>query len=803
VLDAAWTELRLSARTLRKAPSFAAAAALTVALGIGASTAIFSVVYGILLRPLPYRDVDRLVVVAAERDYSGRARPEPTTFGLADVVEWQSRTQTLDAVAFMGGNSYALADTDGSRTIDAADVTVSFFATLGGPMAIGRGFADGDSNAIVISQRLWQARFGGSQSVLGATLTLNGKPYSVVGVAGADFQMPTAQKDVWVLAPPPSNPNPARRGVGGFTPIGRLRPGTTLAQASADAQRVIDSLGRDFPTRYDHIRAAAVTLRERLLGPVRSPLLMLLAAVGLVLFVACANVANLMLARHLNQARELAIRAALGASRARVAARSFADAAVVAAIGSALGMALASALVRAAARFAPLDTPRLNAVRLDWPVLLFSLTATALTAVIAGVLPSLRRPPPAEALKAGGHSTSPDPSHARVRSALIVAELAISIVLLVGASLLTHSLWRLMHTDVGVSTDHVAAAPVDLAYGRALAPDQEIALIDRLVSRVGALPSVSDAAAASSLPPSSGRIRITMTQVDDADRPMANFLVDAVTVTPRFFRLLRVPLLQGRFFTDADDGRHEPVMIMSEDTARMLFRERNPVGRTLTLPSTLKRSETVTLVGIIANVKYAGLDAAPNGAIYRPYAQQPWPSMFVLARTTSDPSAVARALAGAVADVDRGITFSTANTLDGMVADAASQPRFRTALLGSCAVLALVLAGAGLYGVIAYAVSRRVVEIGIRMALGADSRTVVGMVLREGARLAAAGILIGVIVSFALGRFVAGVLFGIAPTDVLSFTAAAAAMSAVAFVATYLPARRAARVDPLIALREL
>ncbi|HEV3141181.1 MAG TPA: FtsX-like permease family protein, partial [Vicinamibacterales bacterium] len=623
------------------------------------------------------------------------------------------------------------------------------------------------------------------------------------GVAGADFQLPSAQKDVWVLAPPPANPNPARRGVGGFTPIGRLKNGVSAAQAAADAQRVVDSLNRDFPTRYDHIRATAVSLHDRLVGSVESPLLILFAAVGLVMVVACANVANLMLARNTARARDVAVRVALGASRGRLLGQSIADATIIASIGAAAGVLIAAGLIRAAVRLAPLDTPRLNAIHLDWPVLLFAAAATAVTALLCGAMPAIDRGPAADALKAGAWTASSDPRRARVRSVLIVAELAISIVLLVGATLFGRSLTRLMHTDLGVSTDHVAVALVDLTYGRTVTPPRQIELINGIVDRVRALPDVVAAAASASLPPNAGRLRITMTSVDEADRPMANYLVDGVTVTPGFFSTLRVPLLQGRFFTDADDADHPAVMIMSVDTARTLFKDPNPLGRTLTLPSTVRRggSEAVTLVGVIANIKYAGLEVAPNGAIYRPFGQQPWPSMFLLARTTGDPSAVARALAPAVAGVDRGITFSTANTLDGMVSDAASQPRFRTALLASCAALALVLAAAGLYGVIAYTVSRRTTEIGIRMALGADAGDVVVMVLREGAQLAIAGIVVGIAASLALTRLVAGLLYGVAPTDPLSFAIAAAALLAIAMISTYVPARRAARVDPLVALR--
>jgi putative ABC transport system permease protein len=445
--------------------------------------------------------------------------------------------------------------------------------------------------------------------------------------------------------------------------------------------------------------------------------------------------------------------------------------------------------------------PKLDAVRVDAPVLLFAVLLTALTALEVGLAPAFQSPEGSDVLRTGGAPTGTRRAR-RLRHALVAAELAASLVLLVGAALLGRSFLLLTSTDVGASTDHVAQALVSLSLGRTLSLEDRVALVDRIVDRVAVVPGVRSAAASASLPPNRPRSRVSFTAADQAGR-QTSYLLDSVSITPAFFETLGVPLLQGRPLSRADGADSPPVMLVSTMTARRFFGERDPIGRTLPLGPPLSdgRRADVSIVGLVGDVKYNGMDAPPDGAIYRTFAQSPTPSVFVVARTAIDPASFVPTLRRELATLDPGLAVYDIGTLDALMADAVAQPRFRSTALAGLALLALTLAAVGLYGVVSYSVSQRAAEIGIRVALGARSGDVLVLVVREGLQLAAVGIVIGVAASLALARTVAALLYGVPPTDVWSFAGAASAMAIVTLVASIVPARRAMRVDPAVVLR--
>ena len=809
-LDAFVQDLRYAARSLWKSPGFATAAILTLALGIGANAAIFSVVYGVLIRPLPYHDAGRLVQFRTERDFVGRPRSVQTNFSLTDLDQWRQLSPSLESVALDAAWNGVLSDANGTEAVSVDIVSDAFFSTVGGRVALGRllGAADDSSPVVVISHRLWQRRYGGSPSILGRPLILDAQPYTVVGVADTTFQVPNARIEVWRTAgfARTLNPSFARRGSGGFLAIGRLNPGATIEQARADCAAVLRALTA-IDSRYGGTRATAFGLREGLVADVRPALLVLFAAVGLVLFVTCANVTNLLLARNIARARERAIRLALGASRGRLAAQSLVDSALIATAGGALGIAMAMWSVSTFTKLNPAGIPRLDAVRLDWPVLLFAFVLIAATTFVIGMLPAFQAIDVASALKVGGPGSTRGPGARRVRRLLVVAELAVSLVLLVGASLLGRSLFQLLNADLGASTAHVTAALVDVAYARVLPLAESRALVERIVARVRTLPGVTSVGAGVAVPPNRAMLRITMNRVDEAVGQPANYLVDAVSATPEFFTTLGLRLQSGRFFTDADVEDRQQVMIMSANTARQIFGEGDPIGRSVALPmltgtpSGRAGNAPVTLVGIVDNVKYSGLETPPDGVIYRPFAQQPWHTMFIVVRTPRDVEGLDASLRRDIAAIDPSIVVYSVDTLDRLVSAAAAQPRFRTVVLTTLAGLTLVLAAVGLYGVVAYAVVQRTPEIGVRMALGATASSVMRLVLREGIILASVGIVVGLAGARVLARVLANLLYGVQPTDLASFAGAAAVLLLVTLVASYIPARRTVRIDPLVALR--
>ena len=810
MLDVLNLEIRYAARRLLKRPGFAFAAVLTLSLGVGANAGMFSIVYGILLRPLTYDHAERLVVVDARRDIAGSQQPVRTYFPLAELDTFRSRSASFESVAFYATDEGVVSNGRLTEPVDLATVSESFFPTLRGRLLLGRplGPSDDTTTSIVISEHLWRRLFAGSATALGQTVTLNSRrgdgsqrerwrrtPFTIVGVAHSSFQFPSPQTDVWAAAGLVRTLNPR---CCSFLPIARLKPGARLNQAMAEVDVLAQALSANNPASYRGLKARAIGLHEDLVLAVRPSLLVLMAAVGLVLIVACANVTNLVLARNVGRAREVAVRLALGASRTRLVVQSFVEGGLLAALGGGAGMLLAAGMVRTLQSLGPGDIPLLDAVRLDAPVLLFASGVAVLTTIVTGLIPALQ-PELSTALRMSGSGMISSRASSRARCALLVLEVAVSVVLLVGATLLGRSLVNLLYTDLGVVTNRVVTASMNLAVDRELGSGQQIALINRVLEQLRGLPRVEAVGVGTSLPPNESRMLLTMRGADAIDYQAA-----AVPSTPGYFPALGVRLLKGRFFTESDDADHPPVMIMTSDTASRFFGEGDPIGRTLFLPvlrDGRAQNDTITLVGVVDNVKYAGLERPADNAVYRPFAQQPWPTVFLVARTDGETSALRATLQTQIAGVDRAIAVSAVSTLDDVVSDAAAQPRFRTLLFAAFAGLALALAMVGLYGVVSYSVSQRTTEIGIRMALGGSARDVIRMIVGEGLSLALGGVVVGIASAYALSRTLVALLYGVAPSDPASFALASGSLMLLALLASYVPARRATSIEPSVALR--
>ncbi len=805
-MHALWSDWRLAARSLRRAPGFTAVVVLTLALGIGPTTAIFSVVYGVLLRPFPYRAPESLVVISAERTFAGQVRG--ANYSARELDGWLARARAFSSLGMWGGTGYSLRTDAGTQTVGAAYVSDGFFATLGVPMALGRaiGPADAGSPVAVVSHRLWRRELGSSPQAVGRSIRLNGQPYTVIGVAPPDFRFPSERDDVWTplayaqrLGREPWVNNPAG---GGFHLVGRLRPGVTLAAARDDAARVARAMAPEFARISGGRRPLLFTLVGWFTDTTRPALLMLAAAVGLVLVVACANTVNLLFARQTSRSQEIAVRRALGAPPSRLLSSALAEASLVALAGGGAGVLLAVGGVRALLSLWPAGLPRVDAIRVDGPVLAFALALSMGLALACAIGPGVRalgyrlaaglRPAGAASTRRGR----------RLRSALVVVQIAASVILLVGAGLLGRSFVRLLRSDVGVGTNRVALADLALSVDRQVSPAIQVETVDRVLDGVRRIPGVVRAGVGTSLPLYGARFRYTLKGVQTGDGPPRDYDVDAIAVTPGFFAALELPLLRGRLFTDGDTAASPPVMIMSARTARRFFGDRDAIGRTLSLPTAGGPGRAAaTLVGVVGDVKYNALDAAADGGIYRPYTQQAYQYVYLAARTAGDPRAVGGALRRAVAAVDPSIAVDHVRTFDDEVASASAEPRFRTLLLVALAALALAVASVGLYGAVAYSVSLRRTELGIRVALGATPANLVRLVVREGMALACVGAGIGVAGAAVLSRVLQRFLYGVTPHDAVSLLAAPTGLLLLAALASYVPARRAAAADPIAALR--
>lgn len=800
-----FSDLRIALRSLIRNKGFALASSLTLALGIAATTTIFSVVYGVLLRPLPYADAARVVVIQGEKDFSTGSRI--MNYSPSELEAFAGATRAFSSVAISGAVAFTLRSADGIEPISGATVSKDFFRALRTPPLMGRSLDGAPGPEVVISERLWRRHFGGIDDVLGKPLTVADREnvtrtYEVVGVMPHAFQYPNARTDVWrtlEYARSIDERQINNRNAGGYVFIARIREGVSVAAARQDAERANSILKPHFnPSRQD-MRSTVVILPEHISGAVGPALWILLGAVGLVLLVACANVANLILTRHASRTREVSMRLALGAPPARLISYLLAESALIGLAGGMIGVVIAFGAIELLQWMQPAQLPRLDAIAVDRPVLMFAAVAAVLTTLLAGSPPAIfaTRTDVLLAMRSGSRGTAGTIAR-RARATLIVVEIAASIVLLVSAGLLARSLTALIHTDLGVTTENVMAALLDLSAGRTVAAERQAEIAEELTARVAGIPSVRAAGFGTGLPPTGEYMRVSFVLSNAANQGGVSHMVTAVPASPGYFDALQIRLLKGRLFTDADSKAAALSVIINREAARRFFGNDDPIGRTLPIGK-----DAMTVVGVVENVKYTGIASPSESVIYRPFGQSPFRLVILVARTADDPQRIAAQLRQVIRTYDPDINIASIQPLTMWVSNAVAEPRFRAVIVSSIAMITLALAMIGLYGAIAYSTAQRTTEIGVRVAIGAQRSDVVRMVLGEGLRLSLVGIAVGMVGAYWSSRLMGTFLYQIAPTDATAFAGSALCLLLVSLIATYVPASRAARVDPMVALRSI
>ena len=801
-------DLKYALRVLAKNPGFAAVAVLSLALGIGANTAIFSVVKAVLLEQLPYRQPERLVAIAQ----GDPDTPRPITVDFTTTHDWRERSRSFEHLSLYRGWTAAVIEQETPELVRGMRVGYDFFDALGVQMLHGRTFLKEEdqpnrSNVLIVSHALWVRRFGADPAVVGRTVRLNESSFKVIGVLPPHFRplLPNFDNSAEMYAPLgyALGQGNACRGCQHLRLLGRLKAGVPVNEASAELNTIMQALVREYPTEYNgKARVNVAPLRDQLVGRVSTALWVLLGAVGLVLLIACGNVANLLLARASGRAREIAVRTALGAGQRRLIRQLLTESMLLALAGGLAGVLLAAAGTAALSASGPREIPRVAEIQIDAPVLLFSLTISLLTGVLFGLAPALRasRVDLNEALKEAGKATA-DRSRHGLRNLLVVTEVALAFVLVVGAGLLGKSFLRLMSVDPGYDPHNVLTLSTYLYGTRYQTPEVERGYYDQIMERLRATPGIDSMAMVSTLPLAGFDRRGFHIRerrlANESEAPSA----DAYSVTPDYFRVMRIPLKRGRTFT-AQDGPGAPlVTLISESCARAVFPGEDPVGKQIQLGGRHDDKPWSTIVGITGDIRQYGLDRPSNMEAYIPLAQNQSFSFNMVIRTTSDPRRIEGAVREAFQAVDKTQPIFGVQPLETYLQATLAERTFTLMLLGLFGLLALVLASVGVYGVISYAVSLRTREVGIRMALGAQRSDVLAMVLRQGLILVGGGLLAGFAASLALTRFLSTLLYEVRPTDLATSAAVAVLVAAVALLASYLPARRATRVDPMVALR--
>ncbi len=799
-------DLRYGSRMLWKNKGFTAVAVIALALGIGANSAIFSVVNTVLLRPLPYKDADRLVIVWEDNTKLGFPNDTPA---VANYIDWRNQSTVFEGMAALADLSINLTGAGEPERFDGKRVSANFFSLLGVEPLLGRGFlpeedVPGANHVVVLSHGLWQRRFGSDKGLVGKSITLNGEGYTVVGVMPPGFKFMNEDVGMWV--PIAFTPQQAtNRGSHYLQVVARLKPGVTVEGAQAEMSTIATRLQQQYPEQNTDLGASVVPLHEEVVGKIKPALIVLLGAVGFVLLVACANVANLLLARAAVRQKEIALRTALGASRLRLVRQFLTESLLLAALGGVVGTLLSIWGVSLLKNFIPENISQVKAITVDARVLGFTALVTLLTGLVFGLAPALQasRFNLNETLKEGGRDNAQTRGGNRVRNVLVVLEVAVSLVLLVGAGLLINSFMRLRSVDPGFRADNLLTMSVVLPQQKYPDHARRTAFYTDMIRRVEGLTGVRSAGVTNWIPLVQQGDSIGVS-IEGQPAPTGKpHIVVTRVVSPHYFGTMGIQLVEGRVFEEGRDRVDSPcVVVVGEAVARKYWPGQSPIGKRIAPGRVESEDDWCQVVGLVKDVKQMDLAAEPKPQIYFTYEQASFfAPRHLVVRTEGDPLALAATVRKTVWDVDREQPVSDINTMEGVLSDSIARQRFTTLLLGVFAGVALVLAAVGIYGVMSYSMAQRTREIGIRMALGAQKRHVLNLAVGQGLRLVAVGVALGLAVAFALTRLMSSLLYGVSATDPATLVIISLFLVAVALFASYIPARRAAKVDPLIALR--
>jgi putative ABC transport system permease protein len=798
-------------RSLLKHPGFTAIAVITLALGIGANTAMFSVINAVLLRPLPYRDPSRLVTIweqSPERDMY------QLPVSLANMRDWIGQNQSFEQISAYTFTNLNLTGTGEPARLGTVRATANLFPLVGAVPVIGRSFLpeedkEGANHVVILGHAIWQSRFGSDPGIVGKSLTLNNQTYTVVGVMASNSQFPVGfgymgkvlNDPIDLYVPIAAGGREIERGNYSFFAIGRLKPGVTIDQARAEMTTIESRLEKQYPDSNTGIGISLIPTQEQTVKEIRPALLVLFGAVAFLLLIACANIANLLLARAASRKKEIAIRTALGASRRRVLRLLLTESLMLSLVGGGIGFLLALWGADALMALEPDNIPRLHEVGVDTSVFLFTLAVSIVTGIVFGLIPGMRaaRPDLNEALKEGSRGSMGSAGSKRTRSVLVALEVALSLVLLVGAGLMIKSFIRLQQTNLGFNPENVLTVNLTLPESRYPEERQQASFFEVALSRLQSVSGVQSVGATTSLP-----LTLSLNGSDfrieghPDPEPGKELIINMSSVSPGYFHTLGVPIMKGRDFSDRDNKDAPEAAIINNDLARTYFPNEDPIGKRMKFTDA---ESWISIVGVTGDVKQLGQDIGVKPEIYFPYLQVPAASMSVVVRTANGPLSLTGAVKTQIQIIDKDLPIDDVKTMQQLLANSNSGRRFNLILLTGFALVALVLAMVGIYGVMSYTVAQRTHEIGIRVAVGAQSRDVFRMVIGQGMVLALVGVAFGLAGAFALTRLMTSMLFGVEPTDPATFISIAVLLTGVALLACYIPGRRATKVDPLVALR--